>query len=129
MGYLEGSFNAWKKAGKEIDLLPTVSAQFLEDKIKENVLVFDVRKPGEYESDHMSVAENTPLDFLNDHISEFPTYEAFYLHCAGGYRSVIAASILKARGFHNVIDVAGGYAAIRKTTIERTTTVCPSTIK
>ena len=129
LGYLEGSFNAWKKAGKEIDLLPTVSAQFLEDKITENVLVFDVRKPGEYESDHMNVAENTPLDFLNDHISEFPTHEAFYLHCAGGYRSVIAASILKARGFHNVIDVAGGYAAIRKTTIERTTAVCPSTIK
>jgi len=129
LGYLEGSFNAWKKAAKEIDLLPTVSAQFLEDKIKENVLVFDVRKPGEYESDHMNVAENTPLDFLNDHISEFPTDEAFYLHCAGGYRSVIAASILKARGFHNVIDVVGGYAAIRKTTIERTTEVCPSTIK
>ncbi len=129
LGYLEGSFNAWKKAGKEIDLLPTVSAQFLEDKITENVLVFDVRKPGEYESDHMNVAENTPLDFLNDHISEFPTHEAFYLHCAGGYRSVIAASILKARGFHNVIDVAGGYAAIRKTSIERTTAVCPSTIK
>ena len=51
------------------------------------------------------------------------------MHCAGGYRSVIAASILKARGFHNVIDVAGGYAAVRNTTIERTAAVCPSTLK
>jgi rhodanese-related sulfurtransferase len=129
LGYLEGSFNAWEKAGKEIDTLTSVSAHILEDRIKENVLVFDVRKPGEYDSEHINIAENTPLDFLNDHISEFPIDKEFFLHCAGGYRSVIAASILKARGFHNVIDVAGGYAAIRNTKIERTIAVCPSTIK
>ena len=129
LGYLEGSFNAWEKAGKEIDTLTSVSAHILEDRIKENVLVFDVRKPGEYDSEHINIAENTPLDFLNDHISEFPIDKEFFLHCAGGYRSVIAASILKARGFHNVIDVAGGYAAIRNTEIERTLAVCPSTIK
>ena len=129
LGYLEGSFNAWEKAGKEIDTVTSVSAHILEDRIKENVLVFDVRKPGEYDSEHINIAENTPLDFLNDHISEFPIHKEFFLHCAGGYRSVIAASILKARGFHNVIDVAGGYAAIRNTKIERTLAVCPSTIK
>jgi rhodanese-related sulfurtransferase len=129
LGYLDGSFNSWKKASKEIDTLTSVSVDVLEDKIKEKALVFDVRKPGEFISEHVKVAESTPLDFLNNHISEFPKKEDFYVHCAGGYRSVIAASILKARGFHNVIDVAGGYAAIRNSNIERTIAVCPSTLK
>ncbi|QTE21679.1 MBL fold metallo-hydrolase [Polaribacter cellanae] len=129
VGYLEGSFSTWKKAGKEIDTLESISAKTLEEKIEENFPVFDVRKPGEFENEHIKIANSTPLDFLNSHISEFPKKGNFYVHCAGGYRSVIAASILKARGFHNVIDVAGGYAAIKKTNIERTTTVCPSTLK
>ena len=129
LGYLEGSFDAWKQAGKEIDTLESVSASVLEEKIKENMPVFDVRKPGEFSSEHINVAESTPLDFLNDHISQFPKKGDFYIHCAGGYRSVIAASILKARGFHNVIDVAGGFGAIRKTGIETTAAVCPSTLK
>jgi glyoxylase-like metal-dependent hydrolase (beta-lactamase superfamily II)/rhodanese-related sulfurtransferase len=135
LGYLEGSFNSWQKANKEIDTLKSVSATILEEKIEQNfdklssVLVFDVRKPGEFASEHIKIAESTPLDFLNNYISEFPKDKPFYVHCAGGYRSVIAASILKARGFHKVIDVAGGYAAIRNTTIERTNTVCPSTLK
>ncbi|MDN3618433.1 rhodanese-like domain-containing protein [Polaribacter undariae] len=129
LGYLEGSFGAWEKAGKEIDTLTSVSVDVLEDKIKENAVVFDARKPGEFASEHAVVAKNTPLDFLNDHISEFPEKEDFYVYCGGGYRSVIAASILKARGIHNVIDVAGGYAAIRNSNIERTAAVCPSTLK
>ena len=135
LGYLDGSFTSWQKEGKEIDTLQSVSVDFLEQKINENFdklssnLVFDVRKPGEFESEHIIGAESTPLDFLNNHISEFPKKDDFYVHCAGGYRSVIAASILKSRGIHNVIDVAGGYAAIRNTTIERTVVVCPSTLK
>ena len=135
LGYLDGSFTSWQKEGKEIDTLQSVSVDFLEQKINENLdklssnLVFDVRKPGEFESEHIIGAESTPLDFLNNHISEFPKKDDFYVHCAGGYRSVIAASILKSRGIHNVIDVAGGYAAIRNTTIERTVVVCPSTLK
>jgi len=129
LGYLEGSFEAWKSSGKEIDTLESVSAQTLEEKIKEDALVFDVRKPGEFTSEHIEIATSTPLDFLNDHITEFPKSKDFYVHCAGGYRSVIAASILKARGFHNVIDVAGGYGAIKKTGIKRTEAVCPSTLK
>ena len=129
IGYLDGSFDSWKKAGKEIDTLNSVSADFLEEKIKENALVFDARKPGEYASEHIEIAKSTPLDFLNDHISEFPKKEDFYVYCGGGYRSVIASSILKARGYHNVIDVAGGYAAIRNTNIDRTYAVCPSTLK
>ncbi|AUC85396.1 MBL fold metallo-hydrolase [Polaribacter sp. ALD11] len=129
LGYLKGSFASWKEAGKEIDTLESISADVLEQKIKEKMPVFDVRKPGEYQSEHIKVAESTPLDFLNNHISEFPKKGNFYVHCAGGYRSVIASSILKARGFHNVVDVAGGYAAIRNTSIERTNAVCPSTLK
>ena len=129
LGYLEGSFDSWKKAGKEIDTITSVSADVLSKKINENAVVFDVRKPGEYASEHLKIAENTPLDFLNNHISEFPKKGNFYVHCAGGYRSVIAASILKARGFHNLIDVDGGYDAIKNTTIERTAAVCPSTLK
>ncbi|APG66196.1 MBL fold metallo-hydrolase [Tenacibaculum todarodis] len=129
LGYLDGSFDAWKKANKEIDTLESVSAATLEEKINENALVFDVRKPGEYDSEHIENVPSTPLDFLNNHISEFPNDKDFYVHCAGGYRSVIASSILKARGFHNVIDIAGGYGAIKNTTIKRTATVCPSTLK
>ncbi|MCD8409023.1 MBL fold metallo-hydrolase [Tenacibaculum finnmarkense] len=129
LGYLEGSFNAWKTSGKEIDTLRSVSANVLEDAISKKALVFDARKPGEYAKEHIVDVPSTPLDFLNDHIEEFPKTEDFYVHCAGGYRSVIAASILKARGYHNVIDVSGGFAAIRKTSIERTVAVCPSTLK
>jgi rhodanese-related sulfurtransferase len=129
LGYLKGSFAAWKKAGKEVDTLNAIAADVLEEKMKDKILVFDVRKPAEYSSEHVKVAESTPLDFLNSYTAEFPKKENFYVHCAGGYRSVIAASILKARGFHNVIDVTGGYDAIKITTIERTAAVCPSTLK
>ncbi|MFY9241511.1 MAG: MBL fold metallo-hydrolase [Polaribacter sp.] len=129
LGYLDGSFGSWRKANREIDTLHSVSAETLETKMRENPIVFDVRKPGEYASEHIENISNTPLDFLNEHISEFPKKQNFYVHCAGGYRSVIAASILKARGFHNVIDVSGGYAAIKKTGIKRTAAVCPSTLK
>ena len=129
LGFLEGSFDSWKSSKKEIDTLQSISAEVLEQKINENALVFDVRKPGEFANEHIENIPSTPLDFLNNHIAEFPTDKEFYVHCAGGYRSVIAASILKARGFHKVIDVAGGYGAIKKTNIKRTATVCPSTLK
>ena len=129
IGYLDGSFDSWKNAGKEVDVLNAISAENLAEKINQNAIVFDVRKPGEYTSEHALIAENTPLDYLNDHIAQFPEKEPFYVHCAGGYRSVIAASILKARGFHNVIDIEGGYDAIKKTSIEKSAFVCPTTLK
>lgn len=128
IGYLDGSFETWKNSGKEIDVLNAISVAALEEKITENPLVFDVRKPGEYLSEHALIAENTPLDYLNDHISQFPDKKPFYVHCAGGYRSVIAASILKARGFHNVIDILGGFDAIKNSSIEKSAYVCPSTL-
>ena len=129
LGFLDGGFDTWQKSGKEIDTLRSVTANDLEEAIKNNGIVFDARKPGEYANEHIVDVPNTPLDFLNNHIEEFPTDKDFYIHCAGGYRSVIAASILKARGYHNVIDVAGGYGAIKDTNITRTVTVCPSTLK
>ena len=128
IGYLKGGFDAWKKAGYEYDTVTTVEATTLEQKMKDNVPVFDVRKPGEYASEHILDVPSTPLDFLNEHLAEFPKEENFYVHCAGGYRSMIAASILKARGYHNVIDVKGGYAAIKNTGIKRTAYICPSTL-
>ena len=129
LGYLNGGFDAWKNAGKEYDTLNSVTADQLETLIAEGVPVFDVRKPGEYSSEHIENVPSTPLDFLNEHLAEFPKHDAFYIHCAGSYRSVIAASILKARGYHNVIDVKGGFAAIRQTGIKTTAYVCPSTLK
>ena len=120
LGYLSGGFETWEASGKEIDTLPSISANVLEQQLDKGAFVFDVRRPGEYEAEHIENVPSTPLDFLNDHISEFPTNKDFYVHCAGGYRSVIAASILKARGYSKVIDVAGGYGAIKKTNIKRT---------
>ena len=120
LGFLKGGFTSWTNADKDIDTLTSISASDLEQKIDHGAFVFDVRKPGEFDAEHIENVPSTPLDFLNEYITEFPKDRDFYLHCAGGYRSVIAASILKARGFDNVIDVAGGYGAIKKTKIKRT---------
>ena len=120
LGFLKGGFTSWAHADKDIDTLTSISASDLEQKIDHGAFVFDVRKPGEFDAEHIENVPSTPLDFLNEYITEFPKDRDFYLHCAGGYRSVIAASILKARGFDNVIDVAGGYGAIKKTKIKRT---------
>jgi hydroxyacylglutathione hydrolase len=128
IGYLEGGFDAWKNAGLETDSLNSVTASELENKIKDNILIFDVRKPGEYEAEHIENVPSTPLDFLNNYLAEFPKDADFFVHCAGGYRSVIAASILKSRGYHNVIDIKGGFAAIKNTGIQTTKFVCPSTL-
>lgn len=129
LGYLKGGFEAWKKASKEYDTVSSISANALKDIMKKgNVPVFDVRKNGEYLSEHAISAINTPLDYLNDHLAEFPDEETFYLHCAGGYRSMIATSILKSRGIHNFIDIKGGFEAIKESGIKVSDYVCPSTL-
>ncbi|WP_177762236.1 MBL fold metallo-hydrolase [Flavobacterium sp. I3-2] len=130
LGYLANGIEAWKAAGFETDAIERISAETLADKINAGEKnVFDVRKPGEYNSSHIENVPNSPLDFLNDHINDFPATETTYLHCAGGYRSMIAASILKARGFHNMIDVIGGFGAIKNTNLPLVESVCPSTLK
>ncbi|WP_274474520.1 MBL fold metallo-hydrolase [Mangrovimonas aestuarii] len=130
LGYLKGGFEAWKNDGKEYDTLSSIDATEFKARLEaENVPVFDVRKDGEFKAEHIADAHHTPLDFLNDHLAEFPEDKTFYVHCAGGYRSVIAASILKSRGIHNLVDVAGGMKAIRESGIPLTDYVCPSTLK
>lgn len=130
LGYLKGGFEAWEEAGKETDSLVSISAEELKSRMeKEDLPIFDVRKDGEFTASHVENAHFTPLDFLNDHLAEFPEDKTFYVHCAGGYRSVIAASILKSRGIHNLVDVAGGFAAIKNAEIPVTNYVCPSTLK
>ncbi len=129
LGYLKGGIEAWKLAGKELDSVESISAATFEKQLITKAPVFDVRKESEYNAEHLEDARLTPLDYLNDHMSEFPENEKFYLHCAGGYRSMIAASILKSRGIHNLVDVAGGFAAIKKTGIPTTDYVCPTTLK
>ncbi|SIT77627.1 MBL fold metallo-hydrolase [Pontibacter indicus] len=131
LGYLKGGLEAWKAAGKKVDTIKSISAAaFAADYAKDNsIKVVDVRKPGEFQAEHVETAQHAPLDYLNDHLAELPKNEDMYIHCAGGYRSMIAASILKARGFDNVINVEGGYKAISETDIPRTAYVCPSTLK
>jgi hydroxyacylglutathione hydrolase len=128
IGYLAGGFAAWKEAGKDIDVIQSISAQEFEQVAEANsdVLVLDVRKPGEYESEHLEMTMARPLDYINDWTNEIDHKETYYIHCAGGYRSMIAASILKARGIENVIDIAGGYGAIKTTGLKRTDFACPS---
>jgi glyoxylase-like metal-dependent hydrolase (beta-lactamase superfamily II)/rhodanese-related sulfurtransferase len=129
LGYLNGSFEAWKKAGKATDSVEGIDTTKLKTlSEKENLTVFDVRKPGEYLSEHLPDAKSTPLDFINEHMNEFPTGTPFYMHCAGGYRSVIAASILKSRGIQNLIDVRGGFGAIKESGMKVSDYVCPSTL-
>lgn len=120
LGFLKGGIAAWESAGKETDSMQSVSAMHLKDKLNDAVPVFDVRKDGEFKSAHIPTAKHASLEFINEHLDAFPEDQPFYVHCAGGYRSVIAASILKARGIHNVIDVAGGFKSIKEANIEIT---------
>lgn len=130
LGYLKEGFKAWKDAGFEYDTISAISANDFKRKMeKETLRVFDVRKEGEFQSEHVVNAHHAPLDYLNEYLTEFPESEPFYIHCAGGYRSVIAASILKSRGIHNLIDIEGGFAAIKQAGIPVTNHVCPSTLK
>jgi hydroxyacylglutathione hydrolase len=129
LGFLKGGVRAWKEAGEATSNLKSIPAeQFASEYVGKEELVFDVRKDGEFEAEHVEKAKNTSLGIIETHLSEFPKNEDFYVHCAGGYRSVIAASILKQKGIHNIIDVQGGYDAIKNTNIPLTAYVCPSTL-
>ncbi len=129
LGYLKGSFAAWNNEGKEIDTLKSISAEEFKTILNDDTHVVDVRKDGEYQAAHINNAHHISLDYINNQLDEFPEDKPFYVHCAGGYRSVIAASILKSRGIHNLVDIAGGFGAIKKVGIPVTDFICPSTIK
>ena len=130
IGYLKGGVKAWQQEGKEIDTVTSVPATTLKEALATNpdTEVVDVRKQSEYLSEHIDDAENFPLSEINEHLAALPTDGDFFVHCAGGYRSVIASSILKARGIHNIIDVAGGFKAIKEADIKVSDFVCPTTL-
>jgi glyoxylase-like metal-dependent hydrolase (beta-lactamase superfamily II)/rhodanese-related sulfurtransferase len=115
IGYLEGGFEAWTKAGKEVDTVRVVDSETLAQELKKNseASVLDVRKVSEYNSEHVSGFENVPLDFINENMPSLDKNRTYFVHCAGGYRSMIFISILKARGYDNLVDVKDGYKAIR----------------
>lgn len=130
IGYLDGGFTTWTDASKEVDRIERISVDdFASELSNGNAKVFDVRKKSEYDSQQVVDAENIPLNQINDHLASFPKDQRFILHCAGGYRSMIAASILKARGFDNLVDVVGGFKAIEENgSVKMTDYVCPTTL-
>jgi len=130
IGYLKGGYNAWKAAGKETDSIISVDAAELAGIMEKNeVNILDVRKKSEYQSEHLLDAENAPLDFINDSMAQLDKNKTYYVHCAGGYRSMIFNSILRARGYDNLIDVKGGFKSLKESNqFKISDYVCPSTL-
>lgn len=127
LGYLKGGFESWKNSGKEIDTIHRISPEEFAEKFNENSKVIDVRKEGEYAAEHVKDAYSKPLAYINDWVGNINPDEHFFLHCAGGYRSMIAASILQARGYRNFTEVEGGFNGIKKTEkVPTTDFVCQS---
>lgn len=124
LGYLDGGFEAWNTAEKETDQVTAISAEEFAGVLADNSLnILDVRKPGEWDADHIEGAISFPLDFINDQMDKISKDQSYYIHCLGGYRSMIAASILKSRGYHQLVDILGGYREITQTAIPRTASV------
>ncbi|MDH2207666.1 MBL fold metallo-hydrolase [Empedobacter sp. GD03644] len=131
IGYLKGGFEAWKNAGKETDTIESISVDVLAKRLEENpdLKILDVRKKSEHFSEHVIGSENIALDYINEHIAEVNKDKTYYVHCAGGYRSMIFNSILKARGYGNLIDVQGGFDAIKASgKFKVSDYVCPTTM-
>lgn len=131
IGYLKGGFDAWVKAGKEVDQIRSISAEELANSLKGGTInVVDVRKPAEFVSEHVEGAVNLPLDNINDHLAQLDKDQTYHVHCAGGYRSMIFNSILKARGFDKLVDIQGGFKAIKEAgKIPVTDYKCPTTVE
>ncbi|MBL7720188.1 MAG: MBL fold metallo-hydrolase [Flavipsychrobacter sp.] len=130
IGYLKGGIQTWKDAGKPLDTITSITAEELASRAgKAPVNILDVRKKSEYDSEHLVDAENLPLDYINDVMPEIDKNKTYYVHCAGGYRSMIFASILRARGYEHLVDVQGGFKAIKENgKLAHTDYVCPSTL-
>jgi glyoxylase-like metal-dependent hydrolase (beta-lactamase superfamily II)/rhodanese-related sulfurtransferase len=131
LGYLKGGIEAWKAANMEIDTIESIDADELATRLATNpkAPVFDVRKKSEYSSEHLEMAENAPLDFINASMQHIPKDKTAYIHCASGYRSMVFTSILRARGFENLVEVKGGFKALKESGKFRLTDyVCPSTL-
>lgn len=129
IGYLKGGFNAWTVAGKETDTINRITAAEFASRYNTGApVIIDVRKKSEFDSQHVAGAINVPLNQINSQLQQFPKNKPFILNCAGGYRSMIAASLLKQRGFDNFVDVDGGFTEIAKTGVPKTSYVCPTTL-
>ncbi len=131
IGYINGGINAWKNAGKELDSIKSVTVdEFAAAEVADpSINILDVRKKSEHDSEHIVNAINAPLDYINDSMLMVDKNKTYYVHCAGGYRSMIFASILKARGYDNLIDVDGGFKAIKDSgKFKVSDYVCPSTL-
>lgn len=131
IGYLKGGFEAWKAAGEEVDTITSVTADQLADIVKKNpsTKILDVRKKSEHFSEHIIDSENAPLDFINESMAQIDKNKTYYVHCAGGYRSMIFVSTLRARGYHNLVDVQGGFTALKDSgNYKISDYVCPSTM-
>jgi glyoxylase-like metal-dependent hydrolase (beta-lactamase superfamily II)/rhodanese-related sulfurtransferase len=117
IGFLKDGFDSWIKAGKPIDQVNRISVDEFAEKYNQNSLIIDVRKEGEYSGGHLVNSNNFPLDFIDEWFASIQDKKGFFLHCQGGYRSMIAASIFKSRGISDFYEVDGGYQAISKTTL------------
>lgn len=129
IGYLKGGFEAWKKEKREVDKVETINVKKFVKDYSKKLNVLDVRKPNEFIAEQVQNAQNFPLDFINENMSEISKRKKYYLHCRSGYRSTVAASILKARGFDKLINVQGLYNDISASKIPTSDFVCPSTLK
>ncbi|MFT4566189.1 MAG: hydroxyacylglutathione hydrolase [Saprospiraceae bacterium] len=127
IGYLEGGIESWINDEKEIDIVDEIEANELA-RLYDDAHIIDVRKQSEYTSEHVLKADNFPLAEINNHLSRIPIIGKTYIHCAGGYRSMIAMSILKLRGYHDIVNVIGGYDKIKESSIPKSDFVCPSTL-
>jgi hydroxyacylglutathione hydrolase len=129
LGHLKGGFESWVKEGHEVDTVNRITADEFASRVnlKEDVVI-DVRKESEYAAEHLEDAYSKPLAYINEWVKDINPDEHFYLHCAGGYRSMIAASILQSRGYRNFTEVGGGFNDIAKTSLPRTDYICQSKV-
>jgi hydroxyacylglutathione hydrolase len=127
VGFLKEGVQAYTANGGSLNTITSISAQEMADAYSDAKII-DVRKPGEYASEHVENATTYPLDFMNDDLTKLDKNETYHIHCAGGYRSVIAISLLMQNGYKNLIDVAGGFGALKNVEIPKTNYVCPSTL-
>ncbi|WP_396181961.1 rhodanese-like domain-containing protein [Flavobacterium sp.] len=129
LGHLKGGFEAWKSAGFDVDTVHRITAAQFEGEVKiGESKVVDIRKESEYEAEHIEDAYSKPLAYINDWLRDINPNEHFFMHCAGGYRSMIAASILQARGYRNFSEIEGGFNAITTTSLPKTDFMCASKI-
>lgn len=129
IGYLEGGFAAWQAAGKEVDRVETIDVATFVERYTPEMNVLDVRKPGEWSGEHIETAQHFALDYINKNMGDISRDKTYYMHCRSGYRSTVAASILKSRGFNQLVNVQGLFADIEKSDIPTSDFVCPSTLK